>query len=31
MVWEIALWIVVFAVLSLLNDFLQRRRDAKRV
>jgi hypothetical protein len=31
MVWEIALWIVVFAVLSLLNDFLQRRRNAKRV
>jgi hypothetical protein len=31
MVWEIALWIVLFAVLSLLNDFLQRRRNAKRV
>ncbi len=31
MVWKIALWIVVFAVLSLLNDFLQRRRNAKRL
>jgi hypothetical protein len=31
MVWEITLWIVLFAVLSRLNDFLQRRRNEKRV
>lgn len=31
MVWEIILWIVLFAVLSLLNDFLQHGRRANRV
>ena len=29
MLWEIAFWIALFAVLSPLDSFLQRRRKAK--
>jgi hypothetical protein len=29
MLWEIALWLAFFAVLSPLDSFLQRRRRAK--
>jgi hypothetical protein len=31
MLWEIALWIGVFATLSLLDEFFKRRRRARRL
>jgi hypothetical protein len=31
MLWEIAFWIAVFAVLSLLDDFVKRRRTVRRL